>query len=148
MAHRVKPPAPPITPTSHPSQEWERWGYAQGVNIEEFYAEDERRRVSVEIEFGRDWRDAKGVRYELCWVQDTGELYTMREPVPGVYEDPFGDINVDSVDLDGLVIRKLAVITTHERVEEILVGWPEAMGQADGVEWIIEHLTGAGVLDS
>ena len=100
------------------------------MNIEEFYAEDERRRVSVEIEFGRDWRDAKGVRYELCWVQDTGELY------------------VDSVDLDGLVIRKLAVITTHERVEEILVGWPEAMGQADGVEWIIEHLTGAGVLDS
>ena len=46
------------------------------------------------------------------------------------------------------MIRKLAVITTHERVEEILVGWPEAMGQADGVEWIIEHLTGAGVLDS
>ena len=137
MAHRVKPPAPPITPTSHHSREWERWGYAQGVNIEEFYAEDERRRVSVEIEFGRDWRDAKGVRYELCWVQDTGELYTMREPV-----------NVDSVDLDGLVIRKLAVITTHERVEEILVGWPEAMGQAAGVEWIIEHLTGAGVLDS
>ncbi len=126
---------------------WERSRYAQGVNIEEFYAEDERRRASVEIELGRDWRDAKGVRYELSWVQDTGELYTMREPVPGAYEDPFGDIYVDAEDLDGLVVRKLGIVTSHERVEEILVGWPEAMVDPDGVEWIIGRLRGAGVLD-
>lgn len=116
------------------------------MNIEEFYAEDERRRASVEIEFGRDWRDAKGVRYELSWVADTGELYTMREPVPGAYEDPFGDIYVDAEDLDGLVVRNLGVVTSHERVEEILVGWPEAMVDPEGVEWIIERLRGAGVL--
>ena len=117
------------------------------MNIEEFYAEDEHRRASVEIELGRDWRDAKGVRYELSWVQDTGELYTMREPVPGAYEDPFGDIYVDAEDLDGLVVRNLGVVTSHERVEEILVGWPEAMVDAEGVEWIIGRLRDAVVLD-
>ena len=147
MPRRVTRPAPPIAPTGGRPLGWERSRYAQGVNIEEFYAEDERRRASVEIELGRDWRDAKGVRYELSWVQDTGELYTMREPVPGAYEDPFGDIYVDAEDLDGLVVRKLGIVTSHERVEEILVGWPEAMVDPDGVEWIIGRLRGAGVLD-
>ena len=51
------------------------------MNIEDFYAQDERRRASSEIEFGRDWRDVGGTRYELSWVADTGELYLMREPV-------------------------------------------------------------------
>ena len=147
MARRVSKPAPPIAPTHVPASRWEHWGYDQCVNIEEFYAEDEHRRASVEIELGRDWRDAKGVRYELSWVQDTGELYTMREPVPGAYEDPFGDIYVDAEDLDGLVVRNLGVVTSHERVEEILVGWPEAMVDAEGVEWIIGRLRDAGVLD-
>ena len=116
------------------------------MNIEEFYAQDERRRASAEVEFGRDWKDAKGVRYELAWVADTGELYTMREPVVGVYEDPLGDIIVDSEDLEGLVVRLLGIVTSHERVEVILVGWPDAMSEPEGVEWIVGRLKAAGVL--
>jgi len=50
------------------------------VDIEEFYDADDRRRQSAEIELGGDWHDAKGVRYELNWIEDTGELYVMREP--------------------------------------------------------------------
>ena len=50
------------------------------MDIEEFYEADERRRRSEEIELGTEWLDADGVRYELSWVADTGELYVMREP--------------------------------------------------------------------
>jgi len=116
------------------------------VNIEDFYSEDERRRASREVEFGRDWRDANNVRYELSWVEDTGELYLMREPVPGVYEDPFGDIVVDKEDLDGLVVSVLGTVPTHERVEEILVGWTDAMAAPQGVEWLATTLRAAGVV--
>ena len=64
------------------------------VDIEEFYDADERRRRSAELELGRDWKDDHGVRYELNWVEDTGELYVMREPVPHDVADPFGGIHV------------------------------------------------------
>ena len=86
------------------------------MNIEDFYAEDERRRASSEVEFGRDWRDGAGVRYELSWVQDTGELYL------------------------------IGVVNSRERIEEVLVGWPEAMAEAEGIEWMAERLRGAGIV--
>ena len=50
------------------------------MNIEEFYEADERRRRSEEIELGTEWHDRDGVRHEVSWVADTGELYVMREP--------------------------------------------------------------------
>ena len=115
------------------------------MNIEDFYAQDERRRASSEIEFGRDWRDVGGTRYELSWVADTGELYLMREPVTEVYEDPLGDFVPEPANLDDLVVTVLGVVTTHERVEEILVGWPEKMAGPSGVEWMLGVLKAAGV---
>ena len=42
------------------------------MDIEEFYSADERRRQSAEVEFGTNWFDAKGSRYEISWVEDTG----------------------------------------------------------------------------
>jgi hypothetical protein len=116
------------------------------VNIEDFYAADERRRASTEVEFGRDWRDANETRYELSWVQDTGELYLMREPTPVAYEDPLGDFDVDAANLDDLVVSILGTVSSHERIEEILVGWPEAMAVPQGVEWLASRLRGAGVI--
>ena len=50
------------------------------MDIEEFYDADPRRRESEEIEFGREWSDASGMRTELSWVAATGELYAMAEP--------------------------------------------------------------------
>ena len=44
------------------------------MNIEEFYEADERRRRSEEIEVGTEWLDRDGVRHEVSWVADTGEL--------------------------------------------------------------------------
>ncbi len=58
------------------------------MDIEEFYDADPRRRESDEIEFGREWKDANGMRTELSWVAATGELYAMAEPAGSVEMDP------------------------------------------------------------
>ena len=68
------------------------------MDIEGFYSSDERRRQSAEVELGTNWFDAKGSRYELSWVEDTGELYVMLELVPEVDSwTPFGDTEVEEI---------------------------------------------------
>ena len=62
------------------------------MDIEEFYEADERRRRSEEVEIGTEWHDDAGVRYEVSWVADTGELYVMGEPNAPVALDLFGDV--------------------------------------------------------
>ena len=137
--------APPIPPHLRGSGLRGATRYARAVNIEDFYAADERRRASAEIEFGQDWHDASKARFELSWVQDTGELYLMGEPTPSVYEDPVGDYEVDSMTNDELVVTVLGVVPTHDAVEEVLKGWAEAMAQPEGVEWLTERLRTTGV---
>jgi hypothetical protein len=122
------------------------------VDIEEFYDADERRRSSVEVEFGQDWRDAHGVRYELSWVEDTGELYVMREPAPSGWATPFGGIHArgihrtDEREIEGMRVAVLATVTSQAEVEELLDGWQDAMGQPDGVGWLAERLRSRGLL--
>jgi hypothetical protein len=116
------------------------------MDIEEFYSADERRRQSAEVEFGNNWFDTKGSRYELSWIEDTGELYAMLELVPEADSwTPFGDIEVEDVKVDSLVVTVLAVIPTREAVEELLDGWAEQMAEPDGVHWVAERLTAAGL---
>jgi hypothetical protein len=118
---------------------------ATAMDIEEFYDADERRRRSAEIELGTEWRDAAGVRHELSWVQDTGELYVMREPVPAVWEDPFGDMIVDQASVHDESVAVIGVIPTQEELDQVLDGWSEAMEEPRGVEWIAERLRSRGV---
>ena len=123
-----------------------------GVDIEEFYDADPRRRSSIEVELGRDWRDADGVRYELSWVAATGELYAMREPVPSGWATPFGGIHVrhahgaDEQEVAGMTVVVVATVEARDRVESLLTGWQEAMGEPDSVAWLVERLRSAGVL--
>ncbi len=67
------------------------------MDIDEFYEGDPRRRASAELELGTEWMDADNVRHELNYVEDTGELYVLREPAPHVSEDPFGGLYVQRV---------------------------------------------------
>ena len=115
------------------------------MDIEEFYEADERRRRSEEIELGTDWHDAQGVRYELSWVADTGELYVMREPSGGVFEDPFGDVFSSSTRVDTLTVAVVGLIPDRDRLEEVLAGWEDAMGGGDSVAWLAERLRAQGV---
>ncbi len=117
------------------------------MDIEEFYSADERRRQSVEIEFGNNWFDVNGNRYELSWVEDTGELYAMLELNPGAGSwTPFGDVEVKVSNVGSLIVTVLGTIATRDEVEELLAGWADHMAQSDGVHWVADRLQAAGIV--
>ena len=116
------------------------------MDIEQFYSADERRRQSAEIEFGNNWYDAKGQRYELSWVEDTGEFYAMLELAPEADTwSPFGDIEVEDVEVGTLLVTVLGTLATRGEVEALLDGWAAHMAEPDGVHWVAERLVAAGI---
>lgn len=110
------------------------------MDIEDFYDADPRRRASAELQFGQDWHDAHGRRYELNWVEDTGELYVMQDELPAVWSDPFGDFVAYSADVEDLVVRVLTVVPGREQVLAALAGWEQAMREPDSVGWLVQRL--------
>lgn len=114
------------------------------MDIEAFYDADPRRRASEEVSFGRDWLDADGVRWELNWVADTGELYLMREPSEPVEMDALGDSYIQDLPLSELGVRILGVLDGRDRVHEVLTGWQDAMAGAGGLDWVAERVAAAG----
>ena len=110
------------------------------MNIEEFYEADERRRRSEEIELGTEWKDRDGVRHEVSWVADTGELYVMREPAPRMSEDLFGDEFSGSLPLDAVTVAVVGWIPTRDRMEEVLAGWEDAMPAPESLSWLAARL--------
>jgi hypothetical protein len=117
------------------------------MDIEEFYDGDPRRRPSAEIELGTDWHDTHGTRYEVNWVEDTGELYLMREPAPHIREDPFGGLHFSmrAAEEGKMTVHVVAQIPTHDELEKVLAGWQDAMMGNAGAEWLAERLRAAGV---
>jgi len=116
------------------------------MNIEDFYSADERRRQSAEIELGTNWFDAAGNRYELSWVEDTGELYAMLERASGAGSfTPFGDMEVESVPLDEVVVTIVGYLPARAELEKVLAGWEEEMAKPDGITWVADRLRENGV---
>lgn len=129
----------------------ESTGYSSEVDIGQFYGADDRRRQSAEVELGTEWRDAHDVRYELNWIQDTGELYVMREPPPPAWEDPFGDIHVqtnEKAPITGMTVVVIAHIETHDQLHEVMAGWQDSMNAPNSVGWLAGRLKTAGVGDA
>jgi hypothetical protein len=113
------------------------------VDIEQFYDADERRRASEEVELGAEWVDAKGHRFELNYVVDTGERYLMAMPGAELIEDGFGDIAVDPEEpVDELTVEVLAMVPTVDEVHGAIAGWEGEMGKPDSVTWLRQHLSG------
>jgi hypothetical protein len=112
------------------------------MDIEEFYAADERRRQSAELEFGRDWNDENG-RCAVSWVEDTGELYLMREPSAGVWADAFGDMRARAVSEHALGVEVLGVVSGRSSIEAVMSGWEQAMLNPDGVAWLRDRVAHA-----
>jgi len=110
------------------------------MNIDQFYDADERRRRSEEIELGTDWYDAAGVRYELSWIVDTGELYVMREPNAAFAEDPFGDIYESRLPDDEMSVAVVGWIPDRARLEAALAGWEDEMSKPNGLAWLADRL--------
>jgi hypothetical protein len=114
------------------------------MDIEEFYDADERRRQSAEVEYGQDWRDSAGTRYEISWIESTGELYAMREPAEESVLDPFGDIYPTWLPKNGVTVRVLAHVPSRARLDAALEGWQEAMGVRDSTRWVAQRIRQAG----
>ena len=112
------------------------------MDLEAFYSADERRRHSTELEFGRDWHDA-ATRCEVSWVEDTGEVYLMREPTPTVVGDAFGDMRVLNVSEDDLGVEVIGVVSGRDAVEGVMSGWEQAMRKPDGVAWLRDRVAHA-----
>jgi hypothetical protein len=117
------------------------------MDIEEFYDGDARRRPSAEIELGTEWRDVHGARYEVNWIEDTGELYVMREPIPHITEDPFGGqrYSIRDAEEKKMTVHVVAQIDSLDTLHQILAGWADAMASDGGAEWLAERLRTAGV---
>ncbi len=118
------------------------------MDIDEFYEAEPRRRASAELELGSEWLDKDGVRHELNYVEDTGELYVVREPAPHVTEDPFGGLHVSAPPGydHKMTVHVIARIPSVEDVHRILDGWQEAMQSDHGADWLGERLRTAGVV--
>jgi hypothetical protein len=111
------------------------------MDIEEFYDADPRRRESEETEFGREWSDANGMRTELSWVADTGELYAMAEPAGSVEMDPVGDTRVDDLPTEALVVEILGVIPDRAAIDQLLSGWEGAMERGpNSLQWVRDRI--------
>jgi hypothetical protein len=117
------------------------------MDIEEFYDGDARRRPSAEIELGTEWHDVHGARYEVNWIEDTGELYVMREPIPHITQGPFGGqrYTIRDAEEKKMTVHVVAQIDSLDTLHEILAGWADAMAGDGGAEWLAERLRTAGV---
>jgi hypothetical protein len=122
------------------------------VDIEEFYDADPRRRASREVELGTEWHDAHGIRYELSWVADTGELYVMREPAAVLWPTPFGGVHAvgmhstDEKEVAAMTVAVVATVPDQSDLERMLDGWQAAMADPDSVHWLVERLHAAGAI--
>jgi len=110
------------------------------MDIEEFYEADERRRRSEEVEIGTEWHDASGVRYELSWVADTGELYVMCEPNAPMSVDLFGDVYERSLPTSAVTVAVVGWVADRARVEQVLDGWQTAMAGPASISWLTDRL--------
>src|SRR5580765_1809633 len=109
------------------------------MDLEEFYAADERRRHSTELEFGRDWRDENG-RCGVSWIEDTGEVYVMREPMAAVTGSGAGDLELVSMSEHALGVEVLGVVMGRSAIEGVMSGWEQKMPEADGLAWLRDRV--------
>lgn len=112
------------------------------MNIEEFYEADPRRRASEEVPFGHEWTDDRGGRYEVMWIVDTGELYTMFEPVEPLASDGVGDIFVQHMPASAVTVEVVGVLGSRDEVDRCLAGWEDAMGRRASIDWVRERVAG------
>src|SRR4051794_20222046 len=113
-----------------------------GVDLEQFYNEDARRRHSEELEFGRDWTN-EGERCEIAWVEDTGELYAMVEPVVGMSADGLGGLHTSRPSDEDMRVDVLGVINGRQAVEAVMSGWEAAMPEPNSLAWVRNRVANA-----
>jgi hypothetical protein len=113
------------------------------VDLNDFYDADPRRRASEELEFGADWTDG-GARTQVSWIEATGELYAMRDPLGALVTDVIGDTRASPVADKDLVVAVLGVVSGRDAVGAVMSGWQQAMTNGtDSVAWVRDRIAHA-----
>lgn len=94
-------------------------------NIDAYYAQDDRRRFSGEVDFGVIWRegDEPWPNYRVSWIEATGDIYAVC----------FGGPNKRRIEHLGNVERR-------DAIEALLEGWAEI--EPPTLDWVRERLRG------
>lgn len=109
-------------------------------SIEQFYAQDERRRHSGEVDFGVWWKDYFERNYRVSWVRDTGEVYAVALSAAAVIKlDPQTTVNFGGDDTG--MVEVLATIESIGQLEARLDGWADMCGRANSLAWVRERLS-------
>ena len=110
------------------------------MDLEQFYDADPRRRHSEELEFGTDWHEGRA-RTQVSWVEATGELYAMRDPLGGLATDVIGDMRATPVSDEQLTIEVLGTVPGREAVVAVMSGWEHAMPAGpDSLSWVRDRV--------
>jgi hypothetical protein len=108
---------------------------------EPFFLADERRRGSMESDYGVWWRDELDATWRVSFVDATGEVYALRLGPPSI--TPMGRdllmIAAGGTGPDGPLVT-LATGLTYDETEARLDGWAEACGAANSLAWIKARL--------
>jgi hypothetical protein len=117
------------------------------VNVKEFYDGDSRRRGSAEVAYGLKWQSAadRSVLFGLHWVEDTREIYALREPQSQWIVNHYGDAFPVSLGIkdDAYWVEILGWAETEAILDEALEGWEAQMDQPDSLQWVRSRLKDA-----
>lgn len=134
------------------------------ATIEDFYADDELRRRSMERDYGVWWKDDAGGNWRVTWVEATGEIYALRLGPTKTGEVRIGDSIVSVTANNPHPDREGPVVVLGEipaswgecnngfcsssfhamdcpadsgyHVEKALDGWAEVCGAIGSLHWI------------
>ena len=90
-------------------------------SLAEFYADDERRRGSAEIDVGLRWRGANAT-YRAAWVRDTREIYLFEHLRP---EGGGGAVHVLGHRYDEAALA------------QAFAGWRDVCGEPGSLTWLL-----------
>ena len=89
-------------------------------SLEAFYAGDDRRPRSRELDIGLWWRGRAGATFRAAWVEQTGELYLFEHVRPGLR----GGVHV--------LPRRF----TEDELEHAFAGWRHVCGRPRSIDWL------------
>jgi hypothetical protein len=117
------------------------------VDLDDFYAGDPRRGASPEVRFGGAWLDDSGYSYAVVWVENTGELYTLRQVQWAGGPPPCADPWIHMLPRRDKVEAEVFVLLTEpsrQRIDSLLDGWADLQRQPGGFEALVSRLDKAG----
>jgi hypothetical protein len=108
-------------------------GVRKYESLRDFYADDDRRRLSGEADYGVHWKLGNNAfpRWRVSYVHETGEVYAVAL-VPG---------SRDQVVVMGVVPPDEDGVTYYDTLDKILHGWEHECGKPGSLDWVMSRLS-------